>query len=197
MKLNWYHGLKIHGFGDLRSLQDHISHSRGESRWSPTATKTFLAIFECSGKSSKPNSTFNIRGKSSCPQTPYPAPTLPKGWGVLLRRIKKMQSPTREFEKTACASHKKSKDFQFTKAARTELKEPPALWHYSHSWLPLSNTAQGNPPPVFLAAVQLLCFSDTISPTLCACVTLIKATGKVQGRVLQPLFYKHVRHKRF
>lgn len=42
-----------------------------------------------------------------------------------------------------------------------------------------------------------LCFSDTISLTLCGCATLIKATGEVQGRVLQPLFYKHGRHKRF
>lgn len=137
------------------------------------------------------------RASSSCPQTPSPAPTLPKGRGVLHRRIKKMQSPTLEFEKAICASHKKSKDFQFTKAARTELKEPPVLCHHSYSWLPLSNTTLGQPPTWAFGCWSTTVLSDTISPTPCGCVTLSKAPAKVKGRVLQPLFYKHVRHKIF
>lgn len=166
------------------------SHSRKESRWSPMATKTFPATSKCSDKSSKANPTFSTTEQAApAHKPPIQLPTLPKGWWVLHRRIKKMQSPTLEFEKTACASHKKSKDFQFIKAARTELKEPPVLWHHSHSRLPLSNT-------ISVAILHLcfwlqvnykLCFPDTISLTLRGCVTLIKATGKVQGRVLQPL----------
>lgn len=65
-----------------------------------------------------------------------------------------------------------------------------------HSQMPHSNMVSEATLHLcfWLQLTYKLCFSDTISFTLCGCA-ILKATRKVQGRVLQALAYMHIRHK--